>query len=272
MLAALQNMNPLGVYLYGFTRPGTALPAMVGVDDAEPVGALEGPGITAVVSPIDPADLRGPEAEKRLEDPQWLVPRACRHEAVLEAVLAGGPVLPVRFGAVFSSRQALADFMEENRRSIAAFLDAAADKQEWAVRGFLDAGRAAEHLLATDPELAGRLERLPRTPGARYFQEKQLRAEARRRVGSWGRQAAARLEEALREFTPEVRPLRLRPGGSGPEMLLHCALLLPRPDGGRLCEAVAKGLEDYADTGWTLECTGPWPPFHFAPTLGEAAP
>jgi hypothetical protein len=265
-------MDSLSLYLYGFTWPGTALPPLPGVDGTAPVGALEGPGITAVVSPIDPAELLGPEAEKRLEDPQWLVPRACRHEAVLEAVLAGGPVLPVRFGAVFSSPRALADFMEGNGRSIAAFLAAAAGKQEWAVKGFLDAGRAAERLLETDPELAARRERLPRAPGARYFPEKQLRAEARRRVGTWCRATAARVEEELRGLTPEVCPLRLRPQGPEAEMVLHCALLLPRPDVGRFREVVGELAEDYTDTGWTLECTGPWPPFHFAPTLGEAAP
>jgi hypothetical protein len=167
-------MDSLSLYLYGFTWPGTALPPLPGVDGTAPVGALEGPGITAVVSPIDPAELLGPEAEKRLEDPQWLVPRVCRHEAVL----ASGPVLPVRFGAVFSSPRALADFMEGNGRSIAAFLAAAAGKQEWAVKGFLDAVRAAERLLETDPELAARRERLPRAPGARPGPDKRSSRES----------------------------------------------------------------------------------------------
>ena len=38
-----------------------------------------------------------------MEDLAWVAPRALRHEEVILTVMEQGPVLPVRFGTVFSS-------------------------------------------------------------------------------------------------------------------------------------------------------------------------
>jgi hypothetical protein len=175
-------MDGRGLYLYGFTRaPVVEAGVVAGLDGRTEVAVRPIGGLAAVVSPVDLVDFQGEAAEQNLQDPEWIIPRACRHERVVEEVMAAAPVLPVRFGAVFSSAETLAAFVAEHGAAISSFLDAISGKEEWAVKGLLEVERAQAAAIEADPELAEQRRRLPASPGARYFREKQLRAEARKR-------------------------------------------------------------------------------------------
>ena len=109
--------NDQGVYLYCFARPDTA-------DNSVEIAHLAMKNVAAVIARIPLSEWVGAEAEARREDSRWLIPRALAHEEVVEAQMARSPVLPVRFGAVFSSEAALVQFMTDHFEEIAGFLDA----------------------------------------------------------------------------------------------------------------------------------------------------
>jgi hypothetical protein len=269
-------MEHIGVYLYGFIPDGTVLDlsGVEGVEGIRPIRAVEMGGATAVVGEVP---LRAFEAAMSAgvdggPDPSWVVPRALRHEAVLDAVLARSPVLPVRFGVLFSSPDTLAALAGEHREAIAEFFESLGDRLEWSLRGYYDPTRSIELLLEQDPELSSRRLALPESPGARYFQEKKLREEARREARRSASRAAQGVRNALRSITDDARSLPLR-AAEGPdrEMILHETFLMSR---GRADEALA--LIRVAAAGQvegllTLEPSGPWPPFHFCPELGGSS-
>ena len=87
--------------------------AVAGIDGRSSVESLEVNDITAVFCEVDLVEFRAAVAAEDGVDPAWLLPRACRHEQIIKAVLARSPVLPIRFGAVFSSRQALERLLAE---------------------------------------------------------------------------------------------------------------------------------------------------------------
>ena len=111
---------------------------------------------------------------------------------------------------------------------------------------------------------------LPSAPGTRYFIEKRLRAEARRSAISSSNVAAEEICGAL--LTRAIEAVRLpkrTDGTAGREMLLNLALLLPCPavaEFGRLNDALDCR---FGEQGISLECQGPWPPFHFCRCLDE---
>jgi Gas vesicle synthesis protein GvpL/GvpF len=261
-------MNRQGIYLYGFARPGTAAalpPELPGVEEGEPFTVVAlGEGVEAVVSRVDAAAFEAATADT--PDPQWIVPRALRHEQVVEAMLARSPVLPVRFGSVFSTDEALSARVSPHGPRIAQFLDHIADKQEWALRAYLDIEAAAERLIETDTELARRYRALPEAPGVRYFQEKKLREDARQAARKIARAEALAVAEAIQARAAGICARPLRATEAGREMVLHLACLLPVD----AVEAALNGAaQASADAGGllTLEPTGPWPPFNFCPGL-----
>lgn len=262
-------MEHVGVYLYGFIPAGstTDLGELEGVEGAGTVQVVDLGGASAVIGEIPVSAFEAALADG--PDPAWLIPRALGHERVLGAILARSPVLPVRFGSLFSSREALERLVAGHLGPIAEYFATVGDRREWSLRGYVDADAAATRALDLDPALAARFARLPETPGARYFQEKKLREDARvasRRISST---AAETIRKAIREVAADARSLPLRAAeGPGRDMVLHEAALIAR---GEELQVLAAAQAASAATGGliTLEPSGPWPPFHFCPQLAE---
>ncbi len=265
-------MDAEGTYLYCFARPGAARGVDVpGVDGSRAIAEVELGPVAAVVSRVCLADFGDEAAEKNTQDPDWVIPRACRHQRVVQEVMARSGVLPVRFGAVFSSEERLAELVGAKRQEIADFLDWVAGKEEWAVKGFVDPGRAGAWLRANDPTLAA--EDAAASPGARYFQEKRLRVAVQERLRGWGRGVAEEVQAQLDLVAEAARPLKLRAwaaAGTEGQLVLHRAFLLRRENVAAFAAHVERAGLGYAERGLALAASGPWPPYTFAPTLWGA--
>ncbi len=266
-------MNLTGIYLYGFVPPADELDlsGIEGIDSAGPILALNLGATTAVIGQVqveafEAALSSGADGGP---DPSWVIPRALKHEAILEAVQARSPVLPARFGTLFSSSSALEGMASEHQSAIARFFTDLGDRLEWSLRGYYNPDQAADLLINGDPEFSRRWQALPESPGTRYFREKKLREEARLAA----RQTAARTAETvrvmLRTLTDDVRSLPLR-GREAPgrEMILHETFLLPRKLASEALGLLKGNSVEPIDGLMTWVPSGPWPPFHFCPDLG----
>ena len=264
-------MEQVGVYLYGFIPAGTSIDLgdLEGVEGAGAVRVVDMGGAVAVIGAVPIAAFEAALADG--PDPAWLIPRALGHERVLGAVLARSAVLPARFGSIFSSTEALARLAGEHLGAIGQYFATVGDRREWSLRGYVDA-EAAARVLEFDPDLAARLARLPEAPGARYFQEKKLREDARVAARRMAASSASEVRRAIRAVASDARSLPLRaPEGPGRDMVLHEAALISR---GREAEVLAAAERASVAAGGllALEPSGPWPPFHFCPELGGAPP
>jgi hypothetical protein len=260
-------MNRSATYLYGFARSGIEVAAdLAGIEEAGPVRVLELASLAALVSEVPVEPFESPSAT----DLSWLVPRAVRHERVIETIRASGPVFPVRFGSLFTTRQALETWAAANRQSIEDFLRHVADKDEWAIKLNLDPGSALEDLAASDPDWSARARGLPASPGTRYFQEKRLREQARQEVRKAAREAAARVRAAARDLAEERVLAPRKPEAADIEPILHAVYLLPRRAIGEFHERTGLAVGRLACL--RLESSGPWPPSHFCPPMAAPAP
>jgi len=266
-------MDATGVYLYCFTRAGAARKiAAAGVDERSVVTALEGSAAAAVFSTVAIHEFTGDAAAPGEQDPQQLVLRVCRHEQVIEEVMREAPVLPVRFGTVFSSGQLLEKFLAGKEQEVARILDRISDKEEWAVKGFLDGARATEWLMASDPVLAESRRQLPAAAGARYLRQKRLDAQAEEALRLWCRELLDQVQSRLEPHAVDASAIRLQPGnvtGRTDEMVLNVAYLMLKSSLAAFRKEVESLGNAYAQQGLTLELTGPWPPYNFCPPLRE---
>ncbi|MCE9670114.1 GvpL/GvpF family gas vesicle protein [Myxococcus stipitatus] len=260
------------LYVYGFTRAGAVERFSVpGVSGAADVRTLKLGNLAAIYSPLSMEEFLGPEGADHTQDLEWVAPRAVRHERVLEEVMRSSPVLPVSFGAIFSSPRALSEAVDAHRQEISRFLDDISDKEEWAVKVYANAQRLRAHLERA-PEFRQRLQHLPETPGARYFHEKKLQRELDQRSRNEGQSLAAHIREELAPGAVSVKPLRLADRGlSGrqDDMVLNSAFLVDSGQVQRFTHRVQQLAARYQPRGLTVEATGPWPPYSFCPSLEE---
>lgn len=265
-------MDRPDIWLCCFARP-SALHAGDGSDEDGAPLVLEVQDVAAFFRSLGSAELTAETLDRNLQDPAWIIPQVLLHEQIIKQVMLHSPVLPVRFGAFFSSLESLEKLLVRRRSMISRFLDDIAGKEEWGVKGFVNVGSACDWLLASEPRFAERHRQLPLPPGARYFQEKKLRAEIEKEAKTWGRALADQIHTELASGAMELRRLRTQGRREpGRELAFHYAVLLPRDSAAGLQDLVSRIGAREARRGLAMEISGPWPPYNFCPAIEEATP
>ena len=259
-----------GIYLFCLARPHVPPVLNVsGLDDRYPVLPWTFGDILAILSKVSLEEFCGPLAESRMQNLSWVGPRACRHQEVIEHVMRHSPVLPARFGTIFSSPESLERLVKMHYDAISRFLDQVADKEEWAVKGLMDRAKAKEELLPVIlAREGGALASL--SPGVRYFQEQRIRAGAEKELNLWLKEICKRVANDLSQYAAdfyERKVLSREATGMDGDMVLNWAFLVPRSATTDFRKRIGRANTDHAQQGLVFELSGPWPPYSFCPSL-----
>lgn len=220
------------VYVYAISDRGEP-PKVSGLHGA-PLFSVPAGGLHAIAS----EHRQKPDSN---EDTIWA------HEAVVEAAMEAGTVLPMRFGTLVLDAGRLQRMVLARREDFEAALSRVRGAVELSVRAQLGALSPArsDRLVAAGAEL----------PGTAYLQR---RLEEERRSG----RAIDLIHAPLASLAREDRQRTPSPLGT-----LKAAYLvdLKRVDEfGERVDELSRSLE-----GASIACTGPWPPYSF---VGRAAP
>lgn len=262
----------IGLYLFCFARRGcTDGQAEPDIEGYGPLREQAAGGVAAIFCQVRLAGFRNMEAAGNLK---WIAPRAMMHDRIIRSIMERSPVLPVKFGAIFSSGQALVELLERVGDQVAEFLDQIQGHQEWSVKAYVKEAEGVAWAAADDPELARRREKIANLPaGARYLRQRQLDMKLQEQVGDWWTRVAVRLEEALGRLELPSRELRLygpKATGQGGRMVFHRAYLVPSERVEEL-ERQARRLGDEIHLdALRVEVSGPWPPYNFCPAVQES--
>ena len=259
------------LYLFCFARPDLVGKIEgTGVDGRHPLCLFRHfPDLCAVVGEVPLEDFCGPAAELRMQELAWVGPRALRHEAVVEQVMRQSPVLPVRFGTLFSSQESLVEFLTTHRTRISQFLERVTGREEWAMRGLLHRKQAGEALISARLR-AGEAQLAILPPGTRYFQEQRIRAAVEKELGLWLKETCRQVANDLMTQASDSRECQVVPlesSQSGTEVVVNWAFLLPRDAIPAFRLRVDQVNDNLASRGLVFELSGPWPPYRFVPPL-----
>ncbi len=258
------------LYVFCLMKGGTAWDwEGPGLDDGSALGLYGLGSLAALACPVSLDDFSGPEAEERFQDKDWLIPRICRHEEVVERAMSQSPVLPLQFGTIFSSSEAMEEGVRPHLGVIGEFLDQAASREEWSVKGYWDRDQALKKLSAEKQrQAAARLAAM--SPGQRYFEQKKLAAEAKRELGLWLQQSCEAMGEALARHAVGFSKrglLNAQPDGDNREMAVNWAFWVPCAQVEDFKAQLRRDQESLCAQGLYFGCSGPWPPYSFTPRL-----
>ena len=254
----------LGLYVFGITVVGVDCPAEI-VDH----GRLRAVVRAESLEQYEPDAL---EAKLR-DDRSWLEQQLRRHDAVLSAVQAAGPLVPFRFGTIFRSEAELRAVLAASEGQLTRRLEELRGAAEWGVKTWVDGPRLRRWLEEHDDHarsLRAGLDAGDLPAGRRYLLEKQLDRHVASEAASLALERAHETHAVLAEHARES--CTDRPSGyddRGEEWpVLRAAYLLE--DGRR--EAFEQALEvarkREAELGLDYALSGPWPPYNFVDPPG----
>lgn len=273
-LSAAPPASSTGVYLYCFARRAVAdRIAGAGVDDDTQVSSLTVGPLAAIYSPVCRAAFSGPAGDAHLRDLSWVLPRAQRHEQIVETTMQLSPVLPARFGTVLSSAAQLERLLATNAAQVQSFLDQVTGKEEWSAKAFLDLPTAEAWLLTSQAPGEAPAQG-PLAPGLRYIQSRRQHVHARQQFADLCHQTAEGVARMLTAQAVDVRVLRLsaEEGDKDKRPVFNYALLLTSDCVGEFRERASAIEAQYAERGLSLHISGPWPPYSFCPAVLDVEP
>lgn len=263
-------------YLYAITWAEAAPPRQQrGADPRFPVQSLRCGPLAAVVSRVgldqfDPAKLQEGTA-----DLAWLSEVALRHNTIVDEMARRWPTLPMRLGTLFQSEASLRSKIAEHGARVVEFLRSLGDRQEWAVKAYLSDGLAENDLPSAressgHPTTAPPGEAASGCAGTQYLVARRRQSDRHHEMQVALKQDLAEVEARLAACTDawcRLRPLSSSLTGRQERMVWNGAFLLSsecRRSFQAACDELAAGFHV---NSLTLEATGPWPPYHFCPSL-----
>jgi hypothetical protein len=263
-----------GIYLYCICK-SDSLTGIEGngIDEKYPVFLHPMQRLSAAVSQVTLSDFIGPESEANFKELSWIAPRALRHEEIIELIMLQSPVLPVRFGSVFSNLEQLENALIRHHDTILNFLNDISDKEEWTLKGFMDRELAKKTLLK-DILLEKGVEYAALSQGVRYLKEQKLKATVEKDLQVWLKKICGDITVAVKDLAVnycERRLLSKTETGAELDMVFNTAFLLQKNGLDSFKEKVEQLNRNYEQNGLVLELTGPWSPYSFSPQLEQEA-
>jgi hypothetical protein len=248
-----------GCYVYAvLAGDGTgAVTGHPGVQGAT-VTLLSVDGLCALVSDVDVEQLAQLSSEEAVDDASPLAVAVRAHDAVVDAAFRAGAVIPLRFGTVVADQPAATEMLCAHAGTLRAELRRIAQTAEWSVKVVADDAADAE---APVPAAAA-------ATGRDYLtllgNELQVRAQSRRQAD----ETATLVHRALSELA--VDAVRGHGAGDGAPVL-KATYLVRRDDAERFVARCDEMRDTLSRQGLSLECTGPWPAYHFVDVRLEDA-
>lgn len=269
--------SEVGWYLYAFLSHGD-VPPMTGIDGHSPLNRIDEEGIMALASQVPLAEFGEGALRRNVEDLGWLEEKVRRHEAIVEAALAKGQLLPMKFGTIFLDPERIREVIRRNAPVLRAALEELSDKEEWGVKGLVDGTGLRAAVLQNDPVLVALSgEASAKAPGHAFFHRRKIEeaasAKSQEREASLAREAV----EAIRNTAVEVAEHPpLLPEAARKEkkekIVLNLACLVRKNGVEAFLARMEQWSRDHAEEGVRLVASGPWPPYHFIPRLDDACP
>lgn len=237
-----------GCFVYGVVGAGSRLPeGATGMDEA-PLRAVGYGDVVAVVSDVS---LDRPPGRRR---------DLLAYSAVLDALAAAGPVVPVRFGAVLEDDDTLLDeWLAPDAGYFAELLDQLAGRAQFQLKALYREDVGLREVVAADPEIAELRDRTRDLPEEVAYADRVRLGELVAQSVEAKREddAAALLDVVLPHTSAHV--LRT---STGLEQVLDVALLVD-DDHRSLLEEALEGLAEVVHERIRLQLVGPMAPYDF---------
>ncbi|MBV8430913.1 MAG: GvpL/GvpF family gas vesicle protein [Solirubrobacterales bacterium] len=233
-------------------------PDLEGVEPGSRVEVVYDGDLAALASPVPLPEYGDERLRVHLEDLDWVERVARRHEDVLDAALDAATIVPLRLCTLYRSRGGVHQLLEDHGIALREGLGQVEGCVEWGVKVFAAPHADNGYVVADAGEAVG--------GGFAYLkrrQEERVLAERASEVRARCVEVLQQRIESLSRASTTNPPQRPEVHGRDEAMLLNGAYLVERNRRAELHRALETLQEEWCPLGFTIELTGPWPPYNF---------
>jgi hypothetical protein len=236
------------LYVYGVLAAGEREALSIAGVEGAAVGTVESSGLAALTSPLEGGALAAAREVRA-------------HWRVLQEASESATVLPVRFGTVLESEQAVRDeLLEPNAAGLVDLLERLKGCVQLTVKGQYDERALLTEVLATSPSIAALGERVrTKSAEAAYYERIRLGELV---AGEIARRREADTEHALEVLKPAAQAACVE-NPSTADSAFDLSFLVPRGKQESFDERVT-ALNDELGERVEIRYVGPLPPYSFA--------
>jgi len=253
------------VYLYCVTQKEPKLKEMASL--ANNVYFVYHEDLYAVARKVKESEFGEENLKKNLADLEWVKTIASTHERIIEQVMANTNVIPFKFGTLFNTDDSLKVMLKEYSEEFKAILKRLEHKQELGVKIYCDTEKLKRSFINDDAELLEIDNEINSSAaGKTYFLKKKkdelIKDASNKKINECGQESF----EALKELSFEARINKLLPKEvteRKEDMVLNSAFLVGKDEVGDFLNMVDTLKMHYENKGFSIDCTGPWPPYNF---------
>ena len=270
------HMSEIQYYQYAFAQPECRVQAIgPGIDPRFDVELIDDGPIAAVTSRIGKDCFDFGNLQRRTpEEMRRLRATATRHNEIVCRAAESSTVFPLQLGTIFRSRHSLQTALQRCSPKVAKFLRRLDDRQEWSVKLYLKMmrlDRMATHVVPP-PHFASVL--IGGSCAAGSAVKKKTDVEQSRELRVAVRRTIRTVERCLTDVTEHCCRTHGLPSamtGRRDKIVFIAAFLLPSSAREDWLATVQQLCQNVRRNGLQLEMTGPWPPYHFCPSLELSA-
>lgn len=261
------------VYLYGLIPAEEArtepLPSLKGLDDQHDIQIFPLDNLTAIICHLDSNDYsENAIKEKISNDMEWLQKKAFHHHETLLTLQKLYTVVPMKFCTIYSNEMSLKNTLNEHYSSLKQTFDLLKGKEEWNLKIYCDDTELEQHLIRHNSKIDEQkkaISQLP--PGRQFFERKKIDQLVKQELEDEKNNICEKLHDELKHFSmgdTVKKNWSKDVTGREDSMSWNSVYLLPIDHVEGFLNKIHSANEKMAKTGWRLEASGPWPPYHFA--------
>jgi len=262
---AFPEGQPVACYVYGIVRGENQFNlGPIGINDSPVYTLPAGNGLCAVIHHCVAEAYVPPDDDTAK---RWLF----THQAVLDKVQEQfGPVLPMGFNNIVflagrDPREVIKGWLGEQGEYFSALFQRLARKQEFGVKVLVEEEILKRAVLQENEQLRSiKAEMESKPEGIRYMHREKLERTV---LEALEQKAASFFDEiyaTIRELCADIQVEKTKKPPAGKRLIASFACLVAEEKAEQLGQALA-GIE--RREGFTVEFTGPWPPYSFVGTV-----
>jgi hypothetical protein len=252
---------PTILYVYAIAaREALVAPAMEGVDGENRLRVVERGDLAALVSEVDAGAFSQETIDERAADLDWLGAIGYHHQQVVEEACRSSDAIPLRAFVLFSTEEALAEYLEHRAEELREILGVIAGREEWTVKLEFDEKTWTHTIERRAPSLAALAAEAEGAPAGKAYLLRRKMDEARKNAAREAVDAiAAEMEGRISRQLAVPVVAELSRTGSMPQF----NVLLERSRAAEMEQLAGELQREYGEEGVRPQLSGPWPPYTF---------